>query len=203
MKKLKYLIVALCLIIFTIICVNVIKYDVLKFDKTIYNFIASHIMSDSLTPFVKVITHLGGVAFTVICGVLIFIFSKKYRFFIGLDLVGVTVVNQVVKHLVCRNRPSVLRLVEETGFSFPSGHSMVSIAFYGIIIYLIYKNIDHKALKYSLITLLSLLVLGIGFSRIYVGVHYATDVLGGFSLGLAYLIIYISLYNKRSEVHEK
>lgn len=203
MKKLKYVVVALCLVIFTIICVNVVKYDVLEFDKTIYNFISSHIMNDSLTPFIKVITNLGGVAFTIICGVLIFIFSKKYRFFIGFDLVGVTVVNQVVKHLVCRNRPSVLRLVEETGFSFPSGHSMVSIAFYGIIIYLIYKNIDHKALKYGLISLLSLLVLGIGFSRIYVGVHYATDVLGGFSLGLAYLIIYISIYNKRSKVHEK
>lgn len=203
MKKLKYLVVAICLICFAIICINVVKYDVLEFDKTIYNFIASHIINDNLTPFVKVITHLGGVAFTVICGVLIFIFSKKYRFFIGFDLVGVTVVNQLVKHLVCRNRPDVLRLVEETGFSFPSGHSMVSIAFYGIIIYLIYKNIDHKALKYSLIAFLSLLVLGIGFSRIYVGVHYATDVLGGFFLGLAYLIIYISIYNKRSKRNEK
>ena len=151
----------------------------------------------------KAITELGGVAFTVLAGVLIFMFCKKNRWFITIDLVGVTLVNQVIKHIIRRPRPNVLRLVEESGYSFPSGHSMVSMAFYGIIIYLVYKNVSNKYLKWILIILLSLLILSIGFSRIYVGVHYFTDVAGGFLLGLAYLIIYINIYNKRIGKNEE
>ena len=130
-------------------------------------------------------------------------FCKKNRWFITIDLVGVTLVNQVIKHIIRRPRPNVLRLVEESGYSFPSGHSMVSMAFYGIIIYLVYKNVSNKYLKWILIILLSLLILSIGFSRIYVGVHYFTDVAGGFLLGLAYLIIYINIYNKRIGKNEE
>ena len=130
-------------------------------------------------------------------------FCKKNRWFITIDLVGVTLVNQVIKHIIRRPRPNVLRLVEESGYSFPSGHSMVSMAFYGIIIYLVYKNVSNKYLKWILIILLSLLILSIGFSRIYVGVHYFTDVAGGFLLGLAYLIIYINICNKRIGKNEE
>ena len=144
------------------------------------------------------------ILFSVICyGVLIFMFCKKIRWFVTFDLVGVTLVNQIIKHIVRRPRPNVLRLVEESGYSFPSGHSMVSMAFYGIIIYLVYKNVSNKYLKWTLIILLSLLILFIGFSRIYVGVHYFTDVASGFLLGLAYLIIYINIYNKRIGKNEK
>ena len=193
----------LCLILFGIICYGVLSYDSLVIDTKVYSFIINNIMNDGLTPILKAITELGGVAFTVLAGVLIFMFCKKNRWFITIDLVGVTLVNQVIKHIIRRPRPNVLRLVEESGYSFPSGHSMVSMAFYGIIIYLVYKNVTNKYLKWSLITLLSLLILSIGFSRIYVGVHYFTDVVGGFLLGLAYLIIYINIYNKKAGKNEE
>ena len=106
-------------------------------------------------------------------------------------------------HIVRRPRPSVLRLVDESGYSFPSGHSMVSVALYGIIVYTIYKNVKNKYVKWISIVLLSLLVLLIGFSRIYVGVHYFTDVVGGFTLGLVVLIIYIDIYDKVKVKYEK
>ena len=128
---------------------------------------------------------------------------KKNRWFITFDLAGCTVINQTIKHIVRRPRPNVLRLVEESGYSFPSGHSMISVAFYGLVIYLVYKNVNNKYLKWTLITLLSLLILTIGFSRIYVGVHYFTDVVGGFFLALAYLIVYIYIYNKKVIKNEK
>ena len=67
---------------------------------------------------------------------------------------------------------------------------MVSMAFYGFIIYLIYKNIENKTIKWSSIILLSILIILIGISRIYLGVHYTSDVLGGFLLAISYLIIY-------------
>ena len=203
MKKFSIFVVVLCLILFIIICYGVLSYDSLVIDTKVYSFIINNIMNDGLTPILKAITELGGVAFTVLAGVLIFMFCKKNRWFITIDLVGVTLVNQVIKHIIRRPRPNVLRLVEESGYSFPSGHSMVSMAFYGIIIYLVYKNVSNKYLKWILIILLSLLILSIGFSRIYVGVHYFTDVAGGFLLGLAYLIIYINIYNKRIGKNEE
>lgn len=203
MKKFNIFIVVLCLILFSVICYGVLGYDSLVIDTKVYSFIADNIMSDGITSVLKVITELGGVAFIVLAGVLIFMFCKKIRWFVTFDLVGVTLINQVIKHIVRRPRPNVLRLVEEDGYSFPSGHSMVSMAFYGIIIYLVYKNVTNKYLKWTLITLLSLLILSIGFSRIYVGVHYFTDVVGGFLLGLAYLIIYINIYNKKVGKNEE
>lgn len=203
MKKFRIIIVCLCLLLFSVILFNVCKYGVLDIDNNIYNFISKNIMNDTLSSILKCVTHLGGVAFIVLLGVLCFMFCKKNRWFITFDLVGCTVINQTIKHIVRRPRPNVLRLVEESGYSFPSGHSMISVAFYGLVIYFVYKNINNKYLKWALISLLSLLILTIGFSRIYVGVHYFTDVVGGFFLALAYLIVYIYIYNKKVIKNEK
>ncbi len=203
MKKFRIIIVCLCLLLFSVILFNVCKYGVLDIDNNVYNFISKNIMNDTLSSILKCVTHLGGVAFIVLLGVLCFMFCKKNRWFITFDLVGCTVINQTIKHIVRRPRPNVLRLVEESGYSFPSGHSMISVAFYGLVIYFVYKNINNKYLKWALISLLSLLILTIGFSRIYVGVHYFTDVVGGFFLALAYLIVYIYIYNKKVIKNEK
>lgn len=203
MKKFRIIIVCLCLLLFSVILFNVCKYGVLDIDNNVYNFISKNIMNDTLSSILKCVTHLGGVALIVLLGVLCFMFCKKNRWFITFDLIGCTVINQTIKHIVRRPRPNVLRLVSESGYSFPSGHSMISVAFYGLVIYLVYKNVNNKYLKWTLITLLSLLILTIGFSRIYVGVHYFTDVVGGFFLALAYLIVYIYIYNKKVIKNEK
>ena len=203
MKKFRIIIVCLCLLLFSVILFNVCKNGVLDIDNNVYNFISKNIMNDTLSSILKCVTHLGGVAFIVLLGVLCFMFCKKNRWFITFDLVGCTVINQTIKHIVKRPRPNVLRLVSESGYSFPSGHSMISVAFYGLVIYFVYKNINNKYLKWVLISLLSLLILTIGFSRIYVGVHYFTDVVGGFFLALAYLIVYIYIYNKKVIKNEK
>ena len=87
-------------------------------------------------------------------------------------------------------------MVNENGYSFPSGHSITSMVFYGYLIYLIYRYVDNKNIKVSLIIFLSLLILMIGFSRIYLGVHYTSDVLAGFLISVAYLILFVSIVNK-------
>ena len=69
---------------------------------------------------------------------------------------------------------------------------MISMAFYGYIIYLIYKYVTNKYIKWFSIVLLSILICSIGISRIYLGVHYTSDVLGGFLISVSYLVIYIS-----------
>lgn len=73
---------------------------------------------------------------------------------------------------------------------------MISMAFYGYLIYLIYKHVKNKYIKWISISLLSILICLIGISRIYLGVHYTSDVLGGFLISISYLVIYISVVNK-------
>ena len=124
--------------------------------------------------------------------------NKKYPRYIALNLCLSYITNVILKNIIRRQRPPRLQIVSEKSFSFPSGHSMVSFAYYGFLIYLIYKNIKNKKIKYPLIIFLALLTLFIGISRVYLGVHYVTDVLGGFIFGFIYLIFFIKcIYNNK------
>lgn len=116
--------------------------------------------------------------------------NKKNSKLIMLNLILVFILNRILKVIIARPRPERLRLVLEDGYSFPSGHSMVSFAFYGFLIYLIYDNFKNKKIKCLLIIVLSLLILIIGISRIYLGVHYVTDVIGGFLFAFIYLVFF-------------
>ena len=122
--------------------------------------------------------------------------NKKIGLSIFSNLVIITVLNQLLKRILQRPRPTEFRIIEETGYSFPSGHSMVSMAFYGYLIYLIYRYVKNKYVKWISIAFLSVLICSIGVSRIYLGVHYTSDVLGGFLVSISYLILFISTVNK-------
>ena len=74
---------------------------------------------------------------------------------------------------------------------------MVSFAVYSFLIYLVYKNIKNIYLKITLIILLSIIIILIGFSRIYLGVHFTSDVLAGYLISLSYINIYIYIINKK------
>lgn len=156
------------------------------------------LISDFATPIAKFVTNFGGAIFLIILAMtlLILIKDKKIGLSILSNLVIITVLNQLLKIILQRPRPTDYRIIEETGYSFPSGHSMISMAFYGYLIYLIYKYVKNKYIKWISIVLLSILICSIGVSRIYLGVHYTSDVLGGFFISISYLIIYISAVNK-------
>ena len=95
-----------------------------------------------------------------------------------------------------RPRPEFLHLVEESGFSFPSGHSMAAFGFYGYFIYLISTSNLNKKIKIVLNIILSLLILLIGLSRVYLGVHYISDIVAGFIMSFIYLIIFTTITKK-------
>lgn len=99
-----------------------------------------------------------------------------------------------IKMLIQRPRPPFeIRLIEAGNYSFPSGHSTMSMVTYGFLIYFVQKYVKNKFLRILLTSLLSILILLIGFSRIWVGVHFPTDVIGGFSLGICIICIFAIL----------
>lgn len=104
--------------------------------------------------------------------------------------------NILMKSLFERPRPIFPHLVEASGLSFPSGHAMISFSFYGLLIYIVWREIRNKGVKYFLVVFLLLLIHLIGFSRIYLKVHFATDVMAGFSLGIIWLILSIFILRK-------
>ncbi len=94
-----------------------------------------------------------------------------------------------IKFILQRQRPMLPLLVKVHGYSFPSGHTFTSVTFYGIIAYIVYRNVHKVWLKYLIIGLLICFILLIGFSRIYLRLHYASDVIAGFCLGMIWLIL--------------
>lgn len=198
-KYYKTLVLFICLIGLLIIVMDLLQQRIIEKDMFVYNFIATHFISDFSLPIVKFITNLGSATFIVLLSILLLltIKNKLTGLIIFLNSAICGILNQVLKIIVQRPRPVGYRLIDEKGYSFPSGHSMVSAAFYGFIIYLVYKNVKNKYIKYSIITILILLILCIGISRVYLGVHYASDVIAGFLISIFYLIIFISIVNNK------
>ena len=194
-KNLKWDVLFICLVGFLALTEDVFNKEIMQGDIIGYKIISTFLISDFVTPIAKFITNFGGAIFLSIATIalLLLIKNKKIGLSIFSNIVIITILNQLLKRILRRPRPTEFRIVEETGYSFPSGHSMVSMAFYGYLIYLIYRYIKNKYIKWSLIVLLSILICLIGISRIYLGVHYTSDVLGGFLLSISYLVVYISL----------
>lgn len=195
--KLKNIILSI-LIIFVLIMICLLKMDKLSWiDDTIYNFVSLFICT-GLTNFFKFITNFASFTYITIFIILIFIFIKDkwIGVLVAINSVNSTIINKILKSIFVRSRPDVLRLIKQGGYSFPSGHAMASMTFYGMLIYLIYKSNINKRLKYAFIIILSILILLIGLSRIYLGVHYASDIITGYMVSLIYLIIFITIVNK-------
>ena len=147
--------------------------------------------------FFKLITHLGDAYFIIGVAVLsaVFIKDKNKAISIFINLLLVFGLNQSLKHIFKMPRPSN-PLIEVGGYSFPSGHAMVSLAFYGFLIYLIFQKTKNKKIRILSAILLLLLIALIGASRVYLKAHYLKDVLCGFIFALIYLILDIKTINK-------
>ena len=197
-KNLKWIILVLCLVGFLALAEDVFHKEIMSGDIIGYNIISKFLISDFITPIAKFITNFGGAIFLIVLTVFLFLVIKNRKIGVSIfsNLVIITVLNQLLKRILQRPRPTEFRIIEETGYSFPSGHSMISMAFYGYLIYLIYKYVKNKYVKWISIVLLGILICSIGISRIYLGVHYTSDVLGGFLISVSYLVIYISAVNK-------
>lgn len=176
--------------------------QLVRFDNLVSQFLFSF-RSDSFTQIVTFVTNLGDVtAYVIIIPMIatLLYYRGHHRWKLSLQativLISAFLLNVAIKNLISRPRPlENLRLVIAHSYSFPSGHSMSAIAFYGFLIYLTYKYVPSLILKTALIIVQVLLILSIGLSRIYLGVHFPTDVAAGFIAGLVWLIICIVVFN--------
>lgn len=183
-------------IIFVILMISVIFGWTEGFDTFVYELVIST-RCDFLDKFFKFITDLGDTFFIVglVVGVVL-VLRNNVGYLYATLAIDTVITNFIFKQLIRRDRPDVLKLIKQGGFSFPSGHSMISMSMYGMLIYLCYKKIKNKYIKWIICSLLGILILSIGLSRVYLGVHYISDVLGGFILSFIMVVLYTELINK-------
>lgn len=199
-KNYKWIIFFLFFVIFLAIAEDVFEQEIFEFDSVVYNFLVNN-RNEVLNNFFKIITQFGSAIVLIIITILcvIFIRDKKYKILVPANLVTIAIINIVLKNFFLRPRPNELRLIEETGYSFPSGHAMASTAFYGLLIYIAHEKIENKILRNTICIMLGLLILLISVSRIYVGVHYTSDVIAGTCFSIAYLILITRLIKSQND----
>lgn len=108
----------------------------------------------------------------------------------------------ILKFIFSRDRPLIPLLKPALGYSFPSGHSLMSFAFYGLLIHIAYHYVKNVYVKWILIVLFAMLIILIGVSRIYLRVHYPTDVFAGLAIGIIWLMVSLIIL-QRMEVYSK
>lgn len=190
-KNDKMLIASLILLIIFIFFVFLHSYFNI-IDDFVYSLVKP-LISNDMTNIMQFITFFSDPIWCILlsCLMILLVKNKKISKSFLLNLILVFLLNYVLKILFSRNRPADINLIVETGFSFPSGHAMMSLGIYGFLIYLLLLSDKNKISKIIGSASLILLIFLIGISRIYLGVHYATDVIAGFIISASYLLLFI------------
>ena len=169
-------------------------------DTFVYDVIIT-LKSNSFTSFMKFITFFASTKFITVIVIILFIislFKGKLLLIINWIILGEVFINNILKVIIKRERPTLINLVTETTYSFPSGHTMVAVVFYGFLIYLINKTKLEKMYKYIINGLLTILIILIMVSRIYLGAHYFSDVMAGACLATSYLLLMLEILERRN-----
>lgn len=171
---------------------EVAEGEILRLDTLAYQLFVEHLRSDALTPVMEAFTSLASVVVLAVMAAVIAALApgKAPGWCVAVNLVCVVALNTVLKYLVQRPRPDGFRLISESGYSFPSGHSMVAMAFFGLLVWMVWHYESDRATRIGCSVAFGLVIVLVGMSRIYLGVHYASDVLAGFCVSLAWLAIY-------------
>jgi len=183
------------LVIFFLVLFLVLTKKIDSLDQFIYDKI-SKIINPTNTKIMKFLTLFGstvgiGIGIIVIC----FILKNNFdRGFFAIGMLAEVALNNVIKVIIKRNRPIINPLVMETGYSFPSGHTMSSTAFFLLIIFFLWKSPLPRKVKIILTIPCCLIILCVLFSRVYLGVHYFSDVIAGFACSVTYVLLLTYFY---------
>lgn len=183
------------IVVFLVVLSNMLAGDLLRLDYYAYQLFVVGMRRAWLTPIMQSISELAlpVVLLVMLLAVQAFAPGRRPGLFAAVNLVGVVLVNQVFKFVVQRPRPEGFRLIAEGGYSFPSGHSMVAMGFYGLLAWMAWHYERDRVIRYVSVCGFALIVALVGMSRVYLGVHYASDVIAGFCLSLAWLALYTTL----------
>lgn len=194
----KYYLITIILMLLTFILVKKhFSYELLTLDTSIHDKLLTLYHTNFLNYIMKFISFLGSVYFYIIVLLIVLIKSKSYFKLTVIPLIIAYLTNMTFKLIINRNRPLTWIVTPPIDPSFPSGHTICSVVFYGIIIYLL-KNIKNKNLRLTLRILLTTLIILIGISRLYLGVHFLSDVLAAYLLGILILIMFIKYYKTKN-----
>ena len=177
---------------------------IIQFDQTVISFIQGF-ESPTLTSIMKFFTNIG--SFPYVFGIFLVVsffiyFVLKHRtelLLFGTVIIGTPIINQILKQFFHRVRPDLHRLIEIGGYSFPSGHAMNAFAVYGILTFLLWRHLPTHLGRTALIGISSIFILMIGISRIYLGVHYPSDIIGGYFASGFWLTITIWFFQRYKE----
>lgn len=179
-------------LVFLALLEDVNEGSIMKLDTLAYTFFVVDLRTPWLTPVMEDFSALA--APVVICAMLLVVAAfapgKRPGWCALANLVLVVLLNQLLKGIVQRPRPDGFRLISEAGYSFPSGHSMISMAFYGLLAWLVWHYERDRVLRWVFCLAFALVIVMVGVSRIYLGVHYASDVIAGFCVSLVWLAFY-------------
>ena len=171
-----------------------------NYDTVITDYVISH-RTPTLTVYFKFMTNVGDtygylIVLTIFLLISLLVFKRwKYVVQATLVLALATISNMMLKRFIDRARPGIEHLVSVETLSYPSGHAMSAMAFYGFLIFLVLKFKIQKAFKYLLVLLLAVLILSIGISRIYLGVHFPSDIAGGFIAGFIWVVFCVLVFD--------
>lgn len=196
MKTYKKVVIAISSVIFITLLLMYLFSDLSSFDEFFYKRII-FFKSDFFTNVFKCITFLGSGVFLIGLVIVSILSNKKIGISILISVLFVNILNNLIKIIVCRHRPLDINLIVETGYSFPSGHSINSISAYGLIFYYLYISKFEKNLKKVLLILIFLIMILVPISRVYLGVHYFSDVVAGSCLGIIWIMLYTTYLEKK------
>lgn len=194
-----FLIAIIASALFFILADYIFTSDLTNFQQSVFNFV-SRLRNPHLNTFMLILTKTANPLPTIVLTltltlILLFKHQKKEALFSFLLILLTAGTNTLLKHLYLRQRPIVGSLIHETGFSFPSGHSMISLALALLLSYLSFHFLSRKLIAYLLSAFLLAYTFLIGFSRVYINVHYVGDVLGGWLASIVVFSILLCLFN--------
>ena len=192
------------LILFLVTMIMLLLNKVSFLDDYIYKIIYG--LRNNIWDFIFInITKMGNTTIVLLVIIVVLLkMNRKNQEILSFTAIITVLSNQIIKNIIKRPRPNHIRLIKQGGYSFPSGHAMISIAVYGFLLYYIQTNCKNKKQKILLSVLLTILILMIGCSRVYVGVHYPTDIIGGYCLSIYILKMVIYFCQKyRGNSNEK
>lgn len=185
----------LCLAVFVCLLIKVPRGQAIGIDELGYLLFVERLRSPLLTVAMKAVSNLASLPFIVgvLVAAMLWAPCRVHVILAAVNVGAISAIDQLLKVLVHRPRPQGFRLVEAPGLSFPSGHSMAAMAFYGYGIWLVRCGAHGLPFGAAIEVALAFVIFAVGVSRIYLGVHYASDVLGGFCLSFAWLALFVHL----------